>query len=391
MLKNEVTKGRLAFHLSHKASLFSFSTPLIPHHILLSVTQRNLLSSSFNLDHSPRFFRIYLTVHTSRLRFRNHPHSAATTDNFFLNFRLGKVMRITKKARNGSSPKCDSNQSVLTEEERLLWRNVEELVTSPTKEIAEQIYTQLVMSPLLGSKHVDAGIRVPVTRDFLECVEKNVNKQRPAWRIDVSVVNLERDFVIIMSDHSLFPGVSGVLKDEPCISVEIKPKCGFIPSSEFIAERNSVKRSATRFQMHQVLKLREQEISELSEYDPLDLFSGSKERIHKAIKDLYTTPQNNFRVFLNGSLIFGGLGGGIKRTNAVAGKAFEDALEGIILAENGLRTTSFIQLVAEAVYCSRVLDGLLEVQRLDNFDIEGAIHAYYNIVCQPCAVMPTVG
>lgn len=299
---------------------------------------------------------------------------------------IGKVMRITKKARNGSSPKCDSNQSVLTEEERLLWRNVEELVTSPTKEIAEQIYTQLVMSPLLGSKHVDAGIRVPVTRDFLECVEKNVNKQRPAWRIDVSVVDLERDFVIIMSDHSLYPGVSGVLKDEPCISVEIKPKCGFIPSSEFIAERNSVKRSATRFQMHQVLKLREQEISELSEYDPLDLFSGSKERIQKAIKDLYTTPQNNFRVFLNGSLIFGGLGGGIKRTNAVAGKAFEDALEGIILAENGLRTTSFIQLVAEAVYCSRVLDGLLEVQRLDNFDIEGAIHAYYNIVCQPCAV-----
>jgi inositol-pentakisphosphate 2-kinase len=49
-------------------------------------------------------------------------------------------------------------------------------------------------------------MRVPVTRDFLECVEKNVIKQRPAWRIDVSVVDLERDFVIIMSDHSLFPG-----------------------------------------------------------------------------------------------------------------------------------------------------------------------------------------
>ncbi|KAJ6684876.1 INOSITOL POLYPHOSPHATE KINASE 1 [Salix purpurea] len=297
---------------------------------------------------------------------------------------IGKVMRITKKARNGSSPKRDSNPSVLTEQERLLWRDVEELVASPTKEIAEQIYTQLVMSPLLGSKHVDAGMRVPVKRDFLECVEKNVIKQRPAWRVDVSVVDLERDSVIIMSDHSLFPG--GVLKDGPCISVEIKPKCGFLPSSKFIAERNFVKMSATRFQMHQVLKLREQEISELSEYDPLDLFSGSKERIHKAIKDLYTTPQNNFRVFLNGSLILGGLGGGIKRTDAVAGKAFEDVLEGIILAENGLRTTSFIQLVAEAVYCSRVLDGLLEVQKLDNFDIEGAIHAYYNVVCQPCAV-----
>lgn len=49
-------------------------------------------------------------------------------------------------------------------------------------------------------------MRVPVKRDFLECVEKNVIKQRPAERVDVSVVDLERDSVIIMSDHSLFPG-----------------------------------------------------------------------------------------------------------------------------------------------------------------------------------------
>ncbi|KAL9394991.1 hypothetical protein Peur_014276 [Populus x canadensis] len=296
---------------------------------------------------------------------------------------IGKVTRIAKKERNGS-PKCDSNQSVLTEEERLLWRDVQELVASPTKEIAEQIYTQLVMSPLLGPKHVDAGMRVPVAREFLECVEKNVIKQRPPWRVDVSTFDMERDSVIIMSDHSLFPG--GVLGDGSCISVEIKPKCGFLPSSKFMAEGNSVKRSTTRFRMHQILKLREQEISELSEYDPLDLFSGSKERIHKAIKDLYNTPQNNFRVFLNGSLIFGGSGGGTEKTNAVVGKAFEDMLEGIIQAKDGLRTMSFIQLVGETVYCSRVLDELLEVQKFDNFDIEGAIHAYYNIVSQPCAV-----
>ncbi|KAG6776502.1 hypothetical protein POTOM_020013 [Populus tomentosa] len=118
---------------------------------------------------------------------------------------IGKVMRIAKKERNGS-PKCDSNESVLTEEERLLWRDVQELVASPTKEIAEQIYTQLVMSPLLGPKHVDAGMRVPVAREFLECVEKNVIKQRPPWRVDVSTFDMERDSMIIMSDHSLFPG-----------------------------------------------------------------------------------------------------------------------------------------------------------------------------------------
>lgn len=86
----------------------------------------------------------------------------------------------------------------------------------------------------------------------------------------------------------------GVLKDEFCISVEIKvlrpffvgvfilfkvllnillrntlvlllfliyildrsmqPKCGFLPISKFIADENSVKRSVTRFKMHQALK-----------------------------------------------------------------------------------------------------------------------------------------
>jgi inositol-pentakisphosphate 2-kinase len=58
------------------------------------------------------------------------------------------------------------------------------------------------------------------------------------------------------------------------------------------------------------------QISQQSVYDPLDLYSGSKERVHKAIKDLFTTPQNNFRVFLNGTLILGGLGGGAKSTDA---------------------------------------------------------------------------
>lgn len=128
------------------------------------------------------------------------------------------------------------------------------------------------------------------------------------------------------------------------------------------------------------------QISGLSEYDPLDLFSGSKERICKAIKALYTTPQNNFRVFLNGSLIFGGLGGGTSSTSVVTGKAFEDALKCIIQADDGLRTNSFIQLVAETVYHAGVLDRLRQVQKLDSSDIEGAIHAYYNVISQPCQI-----
>ncbi|KAG7020491.1 Inositol-pentakisphosphate 2-kinase, partial [Cucurbita argyrosperma subsp. argyrosperma] len=176
------------------------------------------------------------------------------------------------------------------------------------------------------------------------------------------------------------------LDGEPCISVEIKPKCGFIPFSRFISHGNAVKRCMTRFRMHQALKLHQEEISEFSDYDPLDLFSGSKDRILKAVKDLFSTPQNNFRVFLNGSLIFGALGGSAENTDVIVGEAFEDALKSDVRADIGLCTTSLLQLVTETLYKSGVLDRLLEVQKLDSLDIEGAIHAYYDVISEPCVV-----
>ncbi|GKU89971.1 hypothetical protein SLEP1_g4039 [Rubroshorea leprosula] len=296
---------------------------------------------------------------------------------------IGKVIRIQKAPRNGKRRVNGNGQ--FTAHEQLVWGEITELMSSSsTRENLEQLYVKHVICPFLGPKHVDAGMRVRVTKEFLESVEKNVICKRPAWRVDAAQVDTYCDSVLLISDHSLFP--NGTLKSGACISVEIKPKCGFLPSSRFIAEGNAIKRCVTRFEMHQALKLHQKEISELSRYNPLDLFSNSRDRICKAIKALYATPQNNFRVFLNGSLIFGGLSGSAGSTSFVTSEAFEDALKAVIQADNGLRAMSFIQLVADAVYTSGVLNHLLEVQKLDTLDIEGAIHAYYNIISQPCMV-----
>lgn len=300
---------------------------------------------------------------------------------------VGKVLRVQKVKKNGSKSK--EPPMVLTKHECLLWKETKDLLLAPTREIAEQLYLQHVMIPLLGSEHIDAGLRVTVTREFLESVEHKVLSQRPSSRIDAAGVNTQCDTALIISDHSIFP--RGVLKEEFCISVEIKPKCGFLPFSRFIAEENSAKRSVTRFKMHQALKLHQGQISEISKYDPLDLFSGSTGRVQKSIKDLFVTPQNNFRVFLNGSLVFGGSGGSADSTNYLIGEAFENVLKGVILADDGMRTTNFLQLVSDAVCQSGLLDRLLEVQKLDVFDIEGAIHAYYDVVSQPCMVCKELG
>nr|XP_043607382.1 inositol-pentakisphosphate 2-kinase-like [Erigeron canadensis]XP_043607383.1 inositol-pentakisphosphate 2-kinase-like [Erigeron canadensis]XP_043607384.1 inositol-pentakisphosphate 2-kinase-like [Erigeron canadensis]XP_043607385.1 inositol-pentakisphosphate 2-kinase-like [Erigeron canadensis] len=300
---------------------------------------------------------------------------------------VGKVLRVQKVKRNGTN--CEELSSVLSEHECLLWKEDCDLLAAPTREIAEHLYVQDIMSPLLGSDHVDAGIRVLVSRDFLESLGKSILSQRPSWRVNDADVNTQCDYALVISDHSVFP--QALHDRELSISVEIKPKCGFLPCSRYILEEHAIKRSMTRFKLHQGLKLQQKKISQLSQYDPLDMFSGSKERILKSIEDLFSTPQNNFRVFLNGSLEFGSLGGGKYITNVHHDKAFEDELKSVINAHDGMRTTCFLQLVSEAVFRSKLLDRLLEVQKLDVYDIEGAIHAYYDVVSQPCVICRELG
>ncbi|KAL5713009.1 inositol-pentakisphosphate 2-kinase [Ranunculus cassubicifolius] len=284
---------------------------------------------------------------------------------------IGKVLRIKKSLR--SKPQSITPASVLSPHDILLWKDLKDIVSSTSTDTAAQLYVLNVMLPLLGSDHVDAGKSILVSRPFLEAIEKTILSQRPSWRVDAAKVNTVCDSALLISDHSIFP--HGVLQGDPCISVELKPKCGFLPSSKLINEQTHVKKSVPRFRMHQYLKLRQGEISQLSEYNPLDLFSGCREKTNKALNALYRNPQNNFRVFMNGSFI-----------NFKGGESLESQLEGVISADDGERLPNFLNLISETILKSGVLNRLLEAQKLDSLDIEGAIHAYYNIVSQPCKV-----
>lgn len=295
---------------------------------------------------------------------------------------LGKVLRVQKSC--GGVHQSTTPTSVLSTYEILLWKGAKDIVSSISKEAVGQLYVQNIMLPLLGVDHVDAGTIILVTNKFLEAIESNILFQRPAWRVDAARVNINCDSALLISDHSIFP--DGILKGDHCISVEIKPKCGYLPSSVYIKEQNAVKRSVPRFRMHQYLKLNQGEVPQVSEYNPLDLFSGCIERIKKAVQTLFSTPQNNFRIFSNGSLVFGGSGGGEDKCNFMAGEAVENLLEGVIGADHGSRFPIFLQLLAETILKSGVLNRLLEVQMLDSLDIEGVIHAYYDVLSQPCKV-----
>lgn len=74
--------------------------------------------------------------------------------------------------------------------------------------------------------------------------------------------------------------------------IEIKPKEGFLSKS-------LMNYSKCYYCMKQCLKLEEKLIKEASLYCPLDLFSGDKKRMYRAILSLVENPQNNLKVFKN--------------------------------------------------------------------------------------------
>ncbi|KAJ4964310.1 hypothetical protein NE237_024249 [Protea cynaroides] len=293
---------------------------------------------------------------------------------------VGKVLRIQKAPR--SSSQCTTDTSVLSTFECLLWKDTNDLVSSTSMEAVQQLYVLYVMRPMLGSEHVDAGVRVLVSRKFLESVENNVLCQRPAWRVNAAKVNTLCDSALLISDHSVFP--HGPLKREPCISMEIKvllrsPNV-VIPCSRFITEGNAIKRTITRFEC---------QISRISEYNPLDLFSGLVTEYIR-LSRLSLPHYRTIFVYSNGSLILG---------------AWEVALKILISwivshLNTQLRVLfkwmmACIQRVFNSFYQRQFSDLVcwtgLSAQKLDQLDIEGAIHAYYNIVSQPCKVCRDLG
>ncbi|XP_027621322.1 inositol-pentakisphosphate 2-kinase [Tupaia chinensis] len=94
-----------------------------------------------------------------------------------------------------------------------------------------------------------------------------------------------------------------VAEHRPTLCVEIKPKCGFIPFSSDVT--HEMKHKVCRYCMHQHLKVATGKWKQISQYCPLDLYSGNKQRMHFALKSLLQEAQNNLKIFKNGELIYG--------------------------------------------------------------------------------------
>lgn len=122
--------------------------------------------------------------------------------------------------------------------------------------------------PLIGRSFVDAGDLVPINPDFVESLSRLVAPLRPAHRAAHSLDPSARFALLLPNyaspDRTLSGGAASTSAAAPShrkggayLSVEIKPKCGFLPKSDAVCPvGGALKRASSRFQLHQYLKVK---------------------------------------------------------------------------------------------------------------------------------------
>lgn len=160
-----------------------------------------------------------------------------------------------------------------------------------------------VAAPLLGHSVIDMPTIVQLNQDEIKLINSSMRKERSMDRRKKNV-STTLSCGLLFHDYCTFPTAMSVETVGPVISVEIKPKMGFLPIS--IPPELNLKSRICRFHLVQHHKLKAAKIQQISNYCPLDMFSGCPERMECAILELLHSPQNNLRIFKNRKLIYGG-------------------------------------------------------------------------------------
>ncbi|KJA27139.1 hypothetical protein HYPSUDRAFT_131996 [Hypholoma sublateritium FD-334 SS-4] len=160
-------------------------------------------------------------------------------------------------------------------------------------------YQVKCMQRLIPAEHLPRLQTVTIRRSWLEAFSVFHNPARPEGRRIVDEVDLTKKKGVLATD----------LVGGHWLAVEIKPKWAFLASPTYLSdETKGVKTQTCRFCMHTHLRT-QQGSQEITEYCPLDLFSGDECRILKAIHSLWNAwvasnaTINNLKIFAEGKFL----------------------------------------------------------------------------------------
>ncbi len=180
-----------------------------------------------------------------------------------------------------------------------------------------------------------------------------------------------------MTDNTYLPFGTG-----PCVTFEIKPKKGFLPTAPFI--QNKIKHRVDYYTMNQQLKYRNREVMSVSRYSPLDLFSYDISRVRVALRALVENPQNNFRLFIDGKLAYL-----CNEENCGSSEMFIKVFsEYCPHISYGDGCDEILNFLAWVLVSEPLLDRIKAMQMLDDCDIEGAFPCYEAMVKRGECILP---
>ncbi|XP_050680490.1 inositol-pentakisphosphate 2-kinase [Leptidea sinapis] len=149
-------------------------------------------------------------------------------------------------------------------------------------------FVNIVMLPLLFGEHAYKEEIIELSTSDISVLTENLMKSRPVSR--QQIVSFNKYAILAPNLTMLSDGLENY-----CI--EIKPKEGFLANS-------LEKYSKCYYCLKQFLKITQNEINRKSQYCPLNLYSGDRERMKIALLSLILCPQNNFKVFKNGEIVY---------------------------------------------------------------------------------------
>ena len=171
-----------------------------------------------------------------------------------------------------------------------------------------------IFVPLLSEEYFKPGVIAELPEGFIAKHKDLVscaNKKRPHCRLGKEV-DEQNKFGILMEDFCFVSGnYANEVEDKmgtPTFCVEIKPKCGTLPSCVGLenGQYSKVKESICKYCLFQWTKVKSGKYLRRSGYCPLDLFSSDVNRVWHALTCLLQDPQNNLKIFQDGKLIYSG-------------------------------------------------------------------------------------
>lgn len=152
-------------------------------------------------------------------------------------------------------------------------------------------------------------------------------------------------------------------------TVEVKPKCGLLPTSACIGKEQSGRKFESRFRLLQRMRLAKGVVGSASDFDPVELFSAASIPAATAslMRAAVSSPRTTLTVRREGRQMVGG----DQPITCLDGYSRRDA-ESLIAAASG------------ALLASGALRRLLTLQAYDQNDIEGIAEVYNSLHKDAC-------